>query len=84
MKLELKFAKDSYYNSLMLQHTAANTCTHPHTCADPCTPAHTCAHPHTFVLFESFVSFANKLKTKLNIGKVLKKSSRRKKERRKK
>ena len=42
-------------------------------------PAHTYDHPHTFVLFESFVPFANKLKTKLNIGKVLKKSSRRRK-----
>ena len=60
-------------------HTPMHTCTHL------CTPAHTCAHPHTFVLFESFVPFANKLKAKLNpdIGKVLKKSSR-KKERRKK
>ena len=48
---------------------------------------HTYDHPHTFVLFESFVPFANKLKAKLNsdIGKVLKKSSerRKKKERRK-
>ena len=41
-------------------------------------------HPHRFMLFESFVPFANKLKTKLNIGKVLKKSSRRKKEERRK
>ena len=49
--------------------TPAHTCAHPrtpaHTRAHLRTPAHTYDHWHTFVLFESFVPFANKLKAKL-------------------
>ena len=55
-----KFAKDAYYNLLMLgikspvdilknfpTHTPTHTCTHTRTCKNPRTPAQNCAHQST-------------------------------------